>query len=130
MSQFPYMFPVCHDVFFFFSSRRRHTRLQGDWSSDVCSSDLLKVLTDSIDVPARQVVISALVVEINRDRFHELGITFRDTSGRETAEFKEDPATGLALPFTFTYNEGVMRTAFQLTATLKVLITAGQAEIL
>src|ERR1022692_4423336 len=29
-------------VFFFFSSRRRHTRLQGDWSSEVCSSDLLK----------------------------------------------------------------------------------------
>src|SRR5215467_11363596 len=27
---------------FFFSSRRRHTRLQGDWSSDVCSSDLAK----------------------------------------------------------------------------------------
>src|SRR5574337_908451 len=25
---------------FFFSSRRRHTRLSGDWSSDVCSSDL------------------------------------------------------------------------------------------
>src|SRR5205807_6846171 len=28
---------------FFFSSRRRHTRLQGDWSSDVCSSDLLAI---------------------------------------------------------------------------------------
>src|SRR5256885_3278795 len=28
-------------IFFFFSSRRRHTRLQGDWSSDVCSSDLV-----------------------------------------------------------------------------------------
>src|SRR2546426_10293306 len=28
------------EIFFFFSSRRRHTRLQGDWSSDVCSSDL------------------------------------------------------------------------------------------
>src|SRR5256885_13092640 len=27
-------------VGYFFSSRRRHTRLQGDWSSDVCSSDL------------------------------------------------------------------------------------------
>src|SRR5438876_4538966 len=25
---------------FFFSSRRRHTRWTGDWSSDVCSSDL------------------------------------------------------------------------------------------
>src|SRR2546426_1448611 len=32
-----FMFIFC---FFFFSSRRRHTRLQGDWSSDVCSSDL------------------------------------------------------------------------------------------
>src|SRR5688500_20393811 len=31
---------------FFFSSIRRHTRLQGDWSSDVCSSDLCyRVLT-------------------------------------------------------------------------------------
>src|SRR5690349_23169931 len=29
--------PVC---FFFFSSRRRHTRSLRDWSSDVCSSDL------------------------------------------------------------------------------------------
>src|SRR2546421_7048848 len=28
-------------VFFFFSSRRRHTRSDRDWSSDVCSSDLL-----------------------------------------------------------------------------------------
>src|SRR2546429_5507950 len=28
-------------VFFFFSSRRRHTRCSRDWSSDVCSSDLL-----------------------------------------------------------------------------------------
>src|SRR6266480_4303410 len=28
-------------IFFFFSSRRRHTRLTCDWSSDVCSSDLV-----------------------------------------------------------------------------------------
>ena len=31
-----------NEVFFFFSSRRRHTRLVSDWSSDVCSSDLPK----------------------------------------------------------------------------------------
>ena len=30
----------CFFVYFFFSSRRRHTRLVSDWSSDVCSSDL------------------------------------------------------------------------------------------
>src|SRR2546422_11000227 len=30
--------------FFFFSSRRRHTRCSRDWSSDVCSSDLLLLI--------------------------------------------------------------------------------------
>src|SRR5256885_7714238 len=40
-------------LFFFFSSRRRHTRLQGDWSSDVCSSDL----RGDDDHPARDGVI-------------------------------------------------------------------------
>src|SRR5205807_7716279 len=37
----PLLSEVDSDVFFF-SSRRRHTRLQGDWSSDVCSSDLFE----------------------------------------------------------------------------------------
>src|SRR5262245_64249032 len=31
-------------LFFFFSSRRRHTRCLSDWSSDVCSSDLFELL--------------------------------------------------------------------------------------
>src|SRR6266850_6234920 len=35
-------------VIFFFSSRRRHTRLQGDWSSDVCSSDLAHLPSSSM----------------------------------------------------------------------------------
>src|SRR5690348_4529140 len=35
--------------FFFFSSRRRHTRWTGDWSSDVCSSDLV-TLPEQIDM--------------------------------------------------------------------------------
>src|SRR5256885_6628328 len=39
-------------IVFFFSSRRRHTRLQGDWSSDVCSSDL--ELEAGLVAPARQ----------------------------------------------------------------------------
>src|SRR2546427_13111675 len=34
---------MIHFVFFFFSSRRRHTRFDCDWSSDVCSSDLAHV---------------------------------------------------------------------------------------
>src|SRR5690242_20965807 len=34
---------MLYGYFFFFSSRRRHTRLTCDWSSDVCSSDLRRV---------------------------------------------------------------------------------------
>src|SRR5690606_40530711 len=34
---------------FFFSSRRRHTRFSRDWSSDVCSSDLVSDARASID---------------------------------------------------------------------------------
>ena len=49
-------------LFFFFSSRRRHTRSLCDWSSDVCSSDLdslnsmkLKYSDSvSVDLPAAQ----------------------------------------------------------------------------
>src|SRR5256885_3267005 len=37
---------------FGFASRRRHTRLQGDWSSDVCSSDLSPVPTRSASSPS------------------------------------------------------------------------------
>src|SRR5260370_32561121 len=33
--------PVCLYGVVFFSSRRRHTRFKCDWSSDVCSSDLM-----------------------------------------------------------------------------------------
>src|SRR3712207_7493138 len=35
-------------VFFFFSSRRRHTRYWRDWSSDVCSSDLAAGLINGV----------------------------------------------------------------------------------
>ena len=31
-----------NELFFFFSRRRRHTMCSRDWSSDVCSSDLIK----------------------------------------------------------------------------------------
>src|SRR2546430_10745645 len=34
-------------IVFFFSSRRRHTRFDCDWSSDVCSSDLIRATNQS-----------------------------------------------------------------------------------
>src|SRR5205814_6007278 len=36
--------------YFFFSSRRRHTRCLSDWSSDVCSSDLKELLYSHAEI--------------------------------------------------------------------------------
>src|SRR5688500_20077574 len=52
---------------FLFSSRRRHTRLQGDWSSDVCSSDLRCgrcIPTSGHESETRQVRFRACVAPI------------------------------------------------------------------
>src|SRR2546430_17090141 len=43
-------------LFFFFSSRRRHTRFDCDWSSDVCSSDLSAEAIRQGDRKAEQAV--------------------------------------------------------------------------
>src|SRR5690242_21508188 len=52
---------------FFFSSRRRHTRLTCDWSSDVCSSDLLAVLETRGDLnrAARKQRLEELLEELH-----------------------------------------------------------------
>src|SRR5437588_7170550 len=46
--------------FFFFSSRRRHTRSLCDWSSDVCSSDLLtpENLQNQVDVVKEEILVN------------------------------------------------------------------------
>src|SRR3954464_4656402 len=58
---------------FFFSSRRRHTRLSCDWSSDVCSSDLLERLAKEFsefgrmpEGPQSEVDLVELLEELGR----------------------------------------------------------------
>src|SRR2546426_9504894 len=48
-------------VLFFFSSRRRHTRLQGDWSSDVCSSDLVVCRFGLMLMPAAERALAEML---------------------------------------------------------------------
>src|SRR5437867_13291959 len=48
-----------YGLFFFFASRRRHTRSYGDWSSDVCSSDLNVVLQRTKGNNSGWIVIAA-----------------------------------------------------------------------
>src|SRR5438093_2849128 len=47
-------------ILFFFSSRRRHTRLVSDWSSDVCSSDL-------VDFGAAAIVLDVGLEQVDRN---------------------------------------------------------------
>src|SRR2546430_4080467 len=46
-------------VLFFFSSRRRHTRFDCDWSSDVCSSDLWRLARFVSSNPSIRVLLSS-----------------------------------------------------------------------
>src|SRR5260221_10617146 len=45
---------IIYVFFFFFSSRRRHTRSLCDWSSDVCSSDLVAPVGPEMAMPRRR----------------------------------------------------------------------------
>src|SRR5699024_11291282 len=61
-------------LYFFFSSRRRHTRSKRDWSSDVCSSDLTvfldarEVLVDLMGIPDDRAPEGVLVLRCCRER--------------------------------------------------------------
>src|SRR5207253_7603311 len=85
---------VCFD-YFFFSSRRRHTRWPRDWSSDVCSSDLEQVLhpvggrTRQGELPA-----PAAALEVDPARLLEL-VRERDAPVR-TARVREREEIGRA----------------------------------
>src|SRR2546429_5420086 len=58
-------------VYFFFSSRRRHTRCSRDWSSDVCSSDLRNLLSTR---RPRQRDYGIILVYFNKRRLALRGI--------------------------------------------------------
>src|SRR6266508_5649659 len=65
-------------VVFFFSSRRRHTRWPRDWSSDVCSSDLMFC----VHLIIIELVYSGLDVKLFEGRF---GVVWLLTMAATTA---------------------------------------------
>src|SRR5258706_8510481 len=58
---------------FFFSSRRRHTRLVSDWSSDVCSSDL----------PVESYQAQSLLLDVNANQLRAAPSTYPDWVRRQ-----------------------------------------------
>src|SRR5437762_6745115 len=59
--------------FFFFSSRRRHTRYIGDWSSDVCSSDLVLMTSATNGHPRKSVTSFRPIRQCDVDRCPKQG---------------------------------------------------------
>src|SRR5207237_4644476 len=70
---------MLYSSFFFFSSRRRHTRFKCDWSSDVCSSDLFCGLRKVIPASWRQYLIMWWRLSLSLKGSNG-GVTLRNTS--------------------------------------------------
>src|SRR6266581_8513498 len=70
-------------LIFFFSSRRRHTRWTGDWSSDVCSSDLA-------ELARRRVALDALLGETDDLEARQTELGEHRARGPELAEAAVD----------------------------------------
>src|SRR5699024_11458484 len=54
-----------------FSSRRQHTRSKRDWSSDVCSNDVVVPITDNGRLSAKEVVGNKKALTAFQDRINE-----------------------------------------------------------
>jgi len=90
---------------------------------------LLTLLRDKIDRPARQIVIEALVIEVNTDKFQELGMDLRAADSDYDVSFEQDQ-NGNDLPFSFSFNRNAFSNILFFRSKLSALVTSGDAEIL
>ena len=92
-------------------------------------SRLVSLLRDQIDRPARQIVIEALVIEVNTEKLSELGFDLTAVEGEFDASFA-DGFDGALQPFTLTFTESEFPTSDYLQVRLSSLVARGEAEIL
>jgi general secretion pathway protein D len=93
---------------------------------------LINLLQDTVDVPSREVVIEALVIELNTDLTRQLGVAmFTQQSNQYTASSTGfNPAPGApATPFIFTFDKNATSLA-EFQAQLSALLQTNKAEIL
>ena len=89
---------------------------------------LRDLIQNEIDIPASQIAIEALVIEINTDNLNELGVDFT-SSGPITASFPP-PQGGSISPFTVVLDRTLLGTTSNFRANMEALVSAKKAEIL
>src|SRR3972149_1683683 len=91
------LFPLLTSYLFFFTSRRRHTRFDCDWSSDVCSSDLGVRQLVGDDPGESSNVLERVAPFGGRDR-PDGRFPAVEQPEAETGEFQRQPLPAAALP--------------------------------
>ncbi len=90
---------------------------------------LLDFIQNKIDVPANQIVIEALVLELNSDQLDELGIDFSSAGQGYSATFPP-PQGGSISPFTVVLDRTLLGSTSNFRANIEALISSKAAEIL
>ena len=98
----------------------------GDFNS---VARLLDIIQNKIDTPANQIVIEALVLELNSDQLDELGIDFSNAGQGYSAVFPP-PEGGAISPFTVVLDRTLLGSASNFRANVEALISNKAAEIL
>ena len=98
----------------------------GDFNS---VARLLDIIQNKIDTPANQIVIEALVLELNSDQLDELGIDFSNAGQGYSAVFPP-PEGGAISPFTVVLDRTLLGSASNFRANIEALISNKTAEIL
>ena len=91
-------------------------------------AQLLDLLANKIDVPASQVAIEALVIEINRDNLSELGVDFSAAGSGVTANFPP-PQGGSISPFTVVLDRTLLGSGANFRANIDALVSKKLATI-
>ena len=94
-------------------------------------AQLLNLIQNKIDLPAEQILIEALVIELDSDKLDELGIDYSGTGAGFSASFPPpDPETGEINPFTVILDRTLLGNANTFRTNVEALISTKAAEIL
>ncbi len=97
---------------------------------------LLELLHGQIDVPAKQILIEALVIELDRDRLKDLGFGFTASKDGSTSSFgfnevgSGSTAAISFLPFTYVFERPSAKTLLEFTGRIAALVDDGDAAVL